>query len=69
MNDLEPPKTGDGQVKIEPAFVGICGTDLHEVYCSMEFHGHRSVLTHFAVSRGSEVSILHTVELTKEKPN
>jgi len=28
--DLEIPKTGKGQVKIRPAWVGICGTDLHE---------------------------------------
>ncbi|KAI7478869.1 GroES-like protein [Hortaea werneckii] len=30
VEDLEPPVCGKGQVKIEPAFVGICGTDLHE---------------------------------------
>ncbi len=33
-NDIPRPKTGDGQVKIEPAFVGICGTDL---YASLSF--------------------------------
>lgn len=26
VNDLERPECGDGQVKVEPAFVGICGT-------------------------------------------
>ncbi|KAK4545849.1 hypothetical protein LTR36_002413 [Oleoguttula mirabilis] len=30
VNDLERPVCGDGQVKVEPAFVGLCGTDLHE---------------------------------------
>ena len=29
-DDVPRPKVGDGQVKVEPAFVGICGTDLHE---------------------------------------
>ena len=29
-DDIPRPTCGDGQVKIEPAFVGICGTDLHE---------------------------------------
>ena len=29
-NDIPRPITGEGQVKIEPSFVGICGTDLHE---------------------------------------
>lgn len=31
VDDNERPVTGEGQVKVEPAFVGICGTDLHEV--------------------------------------
>jgi hypothetical protein len=30
VNDLERPTVSEGQVKVEPAFVGICGTDLHE---------------------------------------
>ena len=29
-DDIQRPVCGDGQVKVEPAFVGICGTDLHE---------------------------------------
>ena len=29
-NDIPRPTCGEGQVKVEPAFVGICGTDLHE---------------------------------------
>lgn len=29
-NDIERPKCGEGEIKVEPAFVGICGTDLHE---------------------------------------
>ncbi|KAF2497441.1 GroES-like protein [Lophium mytilinum] len=28
--DLDIPKVGKGQVKLRPAWVGICGTDLHE---------------------------------------
>lgn len=28
VEDLEPPICGKGQVKIEPAFVGICGTGM-----------------------------------------
>lgn len=28
VEDLEPPVCGKGQVKIEPAFVGICGTGM-----------------------------------------
>ena len=27
-NDVPRPKCGEGEVKVEPAFVGICGTDL-----------------------------------------
>ncbi|KAI9815541.1 MAG: hypothetical protein M1827_002675 [Pycnora praestabilis] len=30
VEDIPEPNCGDGQVKIVPAFVGICGTDLHE---------------------------------------
>ncbi|KAI1158347.1 dehydrogenase [Nemania serpens] len=30
LDDLPEPKCGPAQVKIRPAFVGICGTDLHE---------------------------------------
>lgn len=30
LDDLPEPKCGPGQVKVRPAFVGICGTDLHE---------------------------------------
>ncbi|KAK4502664.1 hypothetical protein PRZ48_006090 [Zasmidium cellare] len=29
-DDIPIPPCGDGQVLIEPAYVGICGTDLHE---------------------------------------
>jgi threonine dehydrogenase-like Zn-dependent dehydrogenase len=29
-DDIPRPAVQEGQVKIEPAFVGICGTDLHE---------------------------------------
>lgn len=29
-DDVARPVVGEGQVKVEPAFVGICGTDLHE---------------------------------------
>lgn len=29
-DDIAVPKCGPGQVMIAPAFVGICGTDLHE---------------------------------------
>ena len=27
--DVEEPPCGDGQVKVEIAFCGVCGTDLH----------------------------------------
>lgn len=30
VEEIPEPKCGPGQVKIRPAFVGICGTDLHE---------------------------------------
>ncbi|KAK0305867.1 hypothetical protein LTR29_016216 [Friedmanniomyces endolithicus] len=30
VDDVERPTCGEGQVRVEPAFVGICGTDLHE---------------------------------------
>lgn len=29
-HDVQPAECGEGQVKVVPAFVGICGTDLHE---------------------------------------
>lgn len=29
-NDVKKAECGEGQITIEPAFVGICGTDLHE---------------------------------------
>lgn len=29
-DDIPRPVVGEGQVKVEPSFVGICGTDLHE---------------------------------------
>ncbi|KAJ8113281.1 hypothetical protein ONZ43_g5188 [Nemania bipapillata] len=32
LDDLPEPKCGPTQVKIRPAFVGICGTDLHEYH-------------------------------------
>jgi threonine dehydrogenase-like Zn-dependent dehydrogenase len=30
VEEIQEPECGDGQIKIRPAFVGICGTDLHE---------------------------------------
>ena len=30
VEEIPEPKCGDGQIKIKPSFVGICGTDLHE---------------------------------------
>ncbi|KAJ9661738.1 hypothetical protein H2201_006409 [Coniosporium apollinis] len=30
IEDIPEPECGEGQVRIAPAFVGICGTDLHE---------------------------------------
>ncbi|KAL8866854.1 MAG: hypothetical protein Q9174_006040 [Haloplaca sp. 1 TL-2023] len=30
LEDIEVPVCGKGQVKVKPAFCGICGTDLHE---------------------------------------
>ncbi|KAL9611927.1 MAG: hypothetical protein Q9167_003450 [Letrouitia subvulpina] len=30
IEDVEIPKCGKNQVKVKPAYVGICGTDLHE---------------------------------------
>ncbi|KAH6709504.1 chaperonin 10-like protein [Leptodontidium sp. MPI-SDFR-AT-0119] len=30
LDQIEIPVCGKGQVKVKPAFVGICGTDLHE---------------------------------------
>lgn len=30
LEEVEEPKCGSGQIKIKPAFCGICGTDLHE---------------------------------------
>ncbi|KAJ0414912.1 chaperonin 10-like protein [Aspergillus carlsbadensis] len=30
IDQIEEPVCGEGQVKIRPAFVGICGSDLHE---------------------------------------
>ncbi|KAL8986605.1 MAG: hypothetical protein Q9177_004115 [Variospora cf. flavescens] len=30
LDDIEVPTCGKGQVKVKPAYVGICGTDLHE---------------------------------------
>ena len=29
-HDIPRPECREGEVKVEPAFVGICGTDLHE---------------------------------------
>lgn len=29
-DDIPRPVAGEGQVLVEPSFVGICGTDLHE---------------------------------------
>ncbi|RAL14947.1 2,3-butanediol dehydrogenase [Aspergillus homomorphus CBS 101889] len=33
VDQIEEPSCGEGQVKIRPAFVGICGSDLHEYTC------------------------------------
>ncbi|RAL17008.1 uncharacterized protein BO97DRAFT_382208 [Aspergillus homomorphus CBS 101889] len=30
IDEIEEPACGEGQVKMRPAFVGICGSDLHE---------------------------------------
>lgn len=30
--DVPEPKCGEDQIKVKPAFVGICGTDLHEYF-------------------------------------
>ncbi len=30
VEEIDEPKCKEGHVKIRPAFVGICGTDLHE---------------------------------------
>ena len=35
-NDIPEPKCASHQIKVQPAFVGICGTDLHE-YSSPTF--------------------------------
>lgn len=35
-HDIPEPECGDEQIKVKPAFVGICGTDLHE-YSSPTF--------------------------------
>ncbi len=32
ITDVPTPKTGDGQVLVQVAYNGICGTDLHEYY-------------------------------------
>lgn len=31
VDDLEPPECGEGQVRIAPAYVGICGTGMYKV--------------------------------------
>jgi threonine dehydrogenase-like Zn-dependent dehydrogenase len=31
VEEIEEPKCGEGQVKVKPAFVGICGTGMHTV--------------------------------------
>ncbi|KAL1588736.1 hypothetical protein WHR41_02595 [Cladosporium halotolerans] len=38
-NDVPPPpqQLGEGMVRIKPAFVGICGTDLHEYFAGPNF--------------------------------
>ncbi|KAI1429645.1 dehydrogenase [Xylaria sp. FL1777] len=58
--DLPEPKCDSMQVKIQPAFVGICGTDLHE-YHSQTFipkHGEPHVLSNESapVTLGHELS-------------
>ncbi|KAI0525405.1 dehydrogenase [Xylaria bambusicola] len=58
--DLPEPKCGSTQVKIRPAFVGICGTDLHE-YQSQTFipkYGSPHPLTNESspVTLGHEIS-------------
>jgi (R,R)-butanediol dehydrogenase/meso-butanediol dehydrogenase/diacetyl reductase len=37
ITEVEEPATGPGQLKIEVAFNGICGTDLHEYYAGPIF--------------------------------
>jgi (R,R)-butanediol dehydrogenase / meso-butanediol dehydrogenase / diacetyl reductase len=36
VSDIEPTPPGEGQVQIEVAFTGICGTDLHIFHGSMD---------------------------------
>ncbi|KAI0437950.1 dehydrogenase [Xylaria telfairii] len=60
LESLPEPKCGPTQVKIKPAFVGICGTDLHE-YHSQTFvpkHGAPHVITNEVapVTIGHELS-------------
>ena len=52
-DDIPRPEVGEGQVKVEPAFVGICGTDLHEYLggpksaVSPSNHGKSASLMHY----------------------
>ncbi|KAJ2987866.1 hypothetical protein NUW58_g4273 [Xylaria curta] len=69
---LPEPKCGPTQVKIQPAFVGICGTDLHE-YHSQTFipkHGEPHELSNETapVTLGHELSGT-IIEIGSEVPN
>ncbi|PYI33335.1 alcohol dehydrogenase [Aspergillus indologenus CBS 114.80] len=48
VDQIEEPVCGEGQVKIRPAFVGICGSDLHEYTCGR----HLVPLTPHAITGG-----------------
>ncbi|PYH86014.1 alcohol dehydrogenase [Aspergillus uvarum CBS 121591] len=48
VDQIEEPVCGEGQVKIRPAFVGICGSDLHEYTCGP----HLVPLTPHAITGG-----------------
>ena len=36
----DSPSPGPGEVKIKVAWVGVCGTDLHEYAARPDFHAH-----------------------------
>jgi len=38
VEDVPEPTCGKGQVKVRPAWCGICGSDLHEYMVSPEHH-------------------------------
>lgn len=61
-NDLPEPECGSTQVKIRPAFVGICGTDLHE-YQSQTFIPKRGA-PHPLSRESSPVTLGHEISGT-----